>query len=1018
MRHRTAPRVGRTFALCALFLVGTPAVAAAQAMLFVRVHDEKGPVANATVDLDFQGALLHRAGSDESGGAGFTGLPAGTFVVKVEALGHKPYVSEGIRVTDGETRVVEVTLEAAPVELEGLTVHSERVQIQRENTEFGTRIEQKAIALLPLTYQAQNIVALTPGARPGHVWGGANFQADSYLLDGVSANNPGMGGDAIQPNINWIDKVEVRGLGAGAEYGGFQGGLIDITTKRGSNRFQGMVRTSVENQALNATNLLGPEIGTEVVGREDVEGEVRGPILRDRLFYYLSAKRVAQRSHALNHLRIVDDKYAPAVEALTQAQLFGKVTWTPSATRTLEVSTAYVDTHADNYGITGYEQPGATHRYSSPTWLVNGSWTESLGSWAVVEARVNHFQEDERYEPYQGIDVPGLQAYALWPPYSAYGNNPLYLRSAPSSTSARVQASFRAHTGSLEHVLKIGVEYTKGGFVNQRTRNGGMTWLPVNQSSMDPSDPSTWSHRSVSWVASQWGGEVRLDADVANQSAYAQSAIALGHGIVLSPGVRWNRWQGWMNPTTGERFMAVEDEAIEPRVGVTVNLDSEGAWVAKAHWGRYHQDLIGQMFDRAAGSDVFTNEEIWYYRGPRFTDPTTSFTVAQRDSLAALGEFTRESVVALNETGPVRNYHQPYVNEWLVGLEKQFGRSAKLELLYTRRTNHDMVALVDRNAATNYTVFERVRVYDAGGQMIPYEGGSIYLQRLYVPNYTILQRMRCRASTDCPDALPIPGMSPGDTLGLTWNPDYVLTNALGATRRFGQFQFTVEVAQPTWGGSFSLVLTGLKGNLDNVSGYTDPLTYSPGPYVRVNEGVNAYGSLENFADAEGKISIWGDLPWRFRGGAFWTYRGGDHYSPRFRISALGLYRYKDATGALVTKGGTTSAGREIDYRLLSPLEGNYVYVGPRGLPEMSERVSLDLHLERLFDLRGRQLAVSVDAFNIAGRKDITQVQTMVNNGRNYWPDLSWTSTPGNQFFDEPLERVSPRVLRLGLTAYF
>jgi hypothetical protein len=127
---------------------------------------------------------------------------------------------------------------------------------------------------------------------------------------------------------------------------------------------------------------------------------------------------------------------------------------------------------------------------------------------------------------------------------------------------------------------------------------------------------------------------------------------------------------------------------------------------------------------------------------------------------------------------------------------------------------------------------------------------------------------------------------------------------------------------------------------------------------------------------------------------------------------------RDLGWVLEQDGTTSAAGREIDYALLYPLEGNYVYVGPRGLPEMHERVSLDLHLERLFDLRGRRVGVSLDALNVTGARDITPVQTMVNNGRNYWPDLAWSSTPGDQFYDAALERVSPRVLRLGLVAYF
>jgi hypothetical protein len=222
-----------------------PVHVSAQGALLVRVTGPAGqPLENATVTVSSASGVLRTGGTNERGQALVPGLAAGNYDVTVGVLGYKEATTKGVRIENGQTRTVDVKLEESPIALQGLTVHSERVQIQHENTEFSTRIEQKAIALLPVTYQAENLVALTPGARPGHVWGGANFQADSYILDGVSTNNPGMGGQAVQPNINWIDKVEVRGLGAGAEYGGFQGGLIDITTKRGTNTFQGFIKRS------------------------------------------------------------------------------------------------------------------------------------------------------------------------------------------------------------------------------------------------------------------------------------------------------------------------------------------------------------------------------------------------------------------------------------------------------------------------------------------------------------------------------------------------------------------------------------------------------------------------------------------------------------------------------------------------------------------------------------------------------------------------------------------------------
>jgi hypothetical protein len=1023
-------------AVCVLLLVpllsvaGPGTLAGQERTLTVRVTGEEGSVSGATVEVAHRGEVRHRAPTDDEGIAVIRGVPADPFEVRVQALGFRSRVMESVVMGPEGTRVLEVRLESVPIEMEGITVRAERVQIQRENTEFTTRVDEVAIQLLPMAHDVSQLVALTPGARPGHVWGGANFQANNYRVDGLSANHPGLGGDLLQPSINWIERVEVRGLGAGAAFGGFQGGLIDVFTKRGTNLFQGSVRSSVEHNALNNTNLVSTEIGTEVAARYDVEGEVRGPIVRDRLFYYLSGRRVLQDRRALNHLTVVEGRHSPVLEERTETKAFGKLTWMPLPRRTLELSGAYTDTRADNFGMTGYEAPGAAHRYTAPIWFLNASWQEVLGSWGVLEGRVNRFSRDERHDPYGGEDLPGIRTWSVTPPFTAFGNNPFTLRSAPSSTSGTAQGTFRVRTGGLEHMLNVGAEYTRGSFLDRRIRNGGMTWLPMNvrtsQYRFDPVNPATWSLPSVSFVPSQWGGEVWLDADVARAAVFAQTALSLGPRVVLSPGVRWNRWQGWLSPRDGDRFLAVRAGGWDPRIGLLVDITSDGMFVAKAHWGRYHQDMISQMFDRVAGGDVFTNEEIWYFRGDRFTDPYTRFTLEERDALGAQGLFTRESVVTLNETGPALDYRQPYIDQWLVALEKQFSGFVKMEALYTRRSNKNMVALVDRNRDVNYTRFTQVRVYDEAGQVLPYGGGSVFLREVYLPNHLLLERLRCMAAGDCPDAPPIPGFTAADTLNLVWlGPDHVLTTAPDARREFSQFQVNVEVARPTWGASFSFAVTDLEGNLDNVSGYTDPDNYGPGPYVRVNEGVNAFGKLENYAERELKVSAWGELFWKLRAGAFWTARSGDHYSPQFRLSGQGTYQYRVGTGALIRGpsgfGYTSSPGQILDHRFFWPLEGHWIFVGPRGAPQVRRRANLDLRVDRMLHLRGYDLAFAVDLFNVTDEQSITRLNTMVNNGPSFWQERQTSTfgrTPSNQYYQAPQERVPPRSLRLGLTLYF
>ncbi|MEJ2679269.1 MAG: TonB-dependent receptor [Gemmatimonadota bacterium] len=407
----------------ALGLLALPAGLRAQnAVLFVRVKAAASGelISNATIQVMFEGQSLRSAQADEKGAARIGGLPAGTFNVRVQAIGYKDKTVDGVRLDIGQVRVLEVELAVAPVELEGIRVTADRVKIQRENTEFSMVVDSAAITMLPVAHDPNQLIALTPGARPGHVWGGANFQANNYQIDGLSANNPGMGGDLLKPSINWIERVDVKGLGAGAEYGGFQGGLVDVVTKSGTNKFTGNVRTSAENRALNATNLSNTETGTEVSNRYDVNAEIRGPIVRDHLFYYLSGERILQDSRALNYLPYNDSRYSPLTRNDYEDKYFGKLSWRPGPSDGFELSGGYLNQVTDNYNLSGYQAAGAGTRYTSPTVFGNFSWRHTLGSWANIEARVNRMTHDERQEPYGGDNVPGLQPFALVPPYAAY----------------------------------------------------------------------------------------------------------------------------------------------------------------------------------------------------------------------------------------------------------------------------------------------------------------------------------------------------------------------------------------------------------------------------------------------------------------------------------------------------------------------------------------------------------------------------------------------------------------------
>ncbi|HWK88826.1 MAG TPA: hypothetical protein VNP72_02490, partial [Longimicrobium sp.] len=704
-----------------------------------------------------------------------------------------------------------------------------------------------------------------------------------------------------------------------------------------------------------------------------------------------------------NHRRGIDGRYLPELVEWQEQKLFGKLSWQPTSRDALTLSGGYIGLEADRWGANGYENDGAYLRMKAPTEFYTVAFSHVLGSGSSLDASVAGFNRDERRDPFGGADLPAVMQFGL-DPKQVYQNAPFAYRMAPQALSATASLSLRLRTGPLEHQLKVGTEYSAGSWVSERRRSGGLTWRPPVTSVFEPDDPSTW-RSYIAFTPMEVGGEVDLDADVTNGAVYLQDHIDLGSRISISPGVRYGWWEGFITPgqDLGPRFRAVNDAAFDARIGLTVDLTGRNETVLKAHLGRYHQNMFAQFYDRVLGGNVFSNQETWYYRGP-MDSPELAFTGFQRDSVAATGDLALYESIRLNQTGPVVDYKQPYVDQIVLGLEQRVGRWWKAELVYVNRQNHNMVSLVDRNAASNYSVFNSVYVHGLDGLKLPFDGGSVFMPQVYIPNNALVAYLRAAAErTDLP---PVPGFTGADIPRLTWNPDYVLTNVPEARRQFQQVQAVVRADYKTYGGNISAVFTSLRGNLDNVSGYEDPAGFGAGPWVNPNQRVNFFGELENSTNMELKIAMYGDLMWGMRGGVFWNDAKGDRYSPYFVLSDL---RNRYFTG-----------NREIPDLLFGSVAGQPVFIGQRGRKQYSNRSTVDLHLERGVSWGRSEWLLTVDGFNVFNRDAVTKYNGMVNEGQNYipFPDPSRPPLDPATFYRAVRERVPPRRLRVGASIRF
>jgi hypothetical protein len=137
-----------------------------------------------------------------------------------------------------------------------------------------------------------SVVMLTPGANNFIMHGMDEYQ-NNYQVDGVDTTSGNYGGSISKLNDDFIDQVQVLTSGVSARYGRFQGSQVNVTTKSGSNEFDGSVRLDITNPKWNSRPKISPVYalyGITLPQPEDHHSITQsytfmGPIIKDKLFF-------------------------------------------------------------------------------------------------------------------------------------------------------------------------------------------------------------------------------------------------------------------------------------------------------------------------------------------------------------------------------------------------------------------------------------------------------------------------------------------------------------------------------------------------------------------------------------------------------------------------------------------------------------------------------------------------------------------------------------------------------------
>ncbi|HEY0153293.1 MAG TPA: TonB-dependent receptor [Longimicrobium sp.] len=321
--------------VCAILLA--PAALAAQVgvttdLLTGRVTGPGGaPVAGATVEAVSAEGNLRRSTTTRPDGRYTLTFPdgGGRYQLRVTALGFAAATAVAAREADEDVLVTNFRLGEQAVALEGITARASRTPPPSNTAAGGTErtLPGETVNRLPLEDNdpariatlSPGVVAVTQGdsseARGSFSVAGQRAALNQVTLDGASFTSALSGGQSGGGSPLGIPQEGVRGTQVvtntyDVARGQFSGGQVALTTRRGSNQFNGSFQYQLRDPNLQG-NAGVPTWGGGFT-QNRFSGGLGGPIVRDKLFYYLSFQ-AQRRSDELYSLTPGDDD---AVRAL------------------------------------------------------------------------------------------------------------------------------------------------------------------------------------------------------------------------------------------------------------------------------------------------------------------------------------------------------------------------------------------------------------------------------------------------------------------------------------------------------------------------------------------------------------------------------------------------------------------------------------------------------------------------------------------------------------------------------
>ncbi|MFY9978598.1 MAG: carboxypeptidase regulatory-like domain-containing protein [Candidatus Sulfotelmatobacter sp.] len=291
--------------------------AAANGSLSGIVKDPSGAVIPAAKITLVNTAIRseYTALSNGEGFYSFPALPVGHYDLTIEAAGFRTEGKSGLEIDTDSALALDAVLSLAQ-RTEAVTVEGSstalQLQVDTVATHLGEVVTGSQMTALPLNGRSYtDLLPIQPGVAPvstllpnsvimAGVTGGLSPSGDlnpgnlsidgqressnGFLVDGIDVQEHMNGGTSVIENLDAIDEFRVLTNNFDPEYGNYNGGMVTVITKSGSDSFHGDAFEFLRNTALDARGYFDPS--RPVFRQNQFGGTLGGPIKHNKVYFF------------------------------------------------------------------------------------------------------------------------------------------------------------------------------------------------------------------------------------------------------------------------------------------------------------------------------------------------------------------------------------------------------------------------------------------------------------------------------------------------------------------------------------------------------------------------------------------------------------------------------------------------------------------------------------------------------------------------------------------------------------